>query len=37
VLSLPVFFGTLFIGIGPVVDLLLDELAGVEGTEGCAG
>ena len=37
VLSLPVFFGTLFIGIGPVVDLLLDELAGVEGTEGGAG
>ena len=36
-LALPVFLGTLFIGIGPVVDLLLDELAGVEGTEGCAG
>ena len=37
VLSLPIFLGTLFIRVGPVVDLLLDKLAGVEGTEWCAG
>ena len=36
VLGGPGLFGRLHVGVGPVVDLLLDELAGVEGPEGRA-
>ena len=37
VLANPVVLGTLLVGIGPVVNLLFDKLAGVEGPERRAG
>ena len=36
-LSRPCFLGCLLVGVGPVIDLLLDELAGIKRTEGRAG
>ena len=33
----PVFLGALFVGVGPVIDLLLDEFAGIERAERRAG
>ena len=33
----PVFLGALFVGGGPVIDLLLDEFAGIESAERRAG
>ena len=33
----PVFLGPLFVGIGPVVDLILDKFAAVDGAERRAG
>ena len=37
ILTHPVFFGTLFVGIRPVVNLFFDELTGVQSAERCAG
>ena len=37
VVTAPVFLCPLLIGVGPVINLLLDEFAGVDGPEGRAG
>ena len=37
ILSHPVFLGPLLVRVGPVIDLFLDKLAGVQRPEWCAG